>query len=60
MNACKYLKSVSIESDYLCNYSIYKVKQQSIHFAQWIEVLEQTASLLEKRMWIAGECLLVA
>ena len=32
--------------------------QNSIHFAQWIEVLEQTASLWEQRMWDFSECFL--
>ena len=36
------------------------MKQHSIQFAQWIEVLEQTASLSEKLMWVSCECLQVA
>ena len=46
------------KKDFLWNDSIYKVTQNSIHFAQWIEVFEQTASLWEQRMWDFSECFL--
>ena len=50
MKALKKLNSVSKESDFLWNYSIYKVKQHSIYLLQWFEVFEQIASHLEKHI----------
>ena len=49
-----------MESDFLWKDSIKKVKQHSIHFEQWIEVLEQTAYFSEKHMCVSCECLKVA
>ena len=55
LNDSQKLNALSKRSDYLWNHSIYKVKQDSIHFSQWFEVFEQTSSLLEKHMCVSHE-----
>ena len=58
VNACEQLKALSKECDFLWNYSIEKVKQHSIHFTQWIEVLLHFLNaVLSEKITFLWKCL---